>query len=296
MKIIDCQKIRMNMLTEAKLELTKIYAKTGKEPKLVIVQVGDDPASNSYIKNKLKTGKECGVDVEHIKLSEDTTYSDLEKIVVAACEDRNVTGCMVQLPLPEHLKKYEQRLLDIIPWKKDVDGLSTKSMERLWTNKECLTPCTAEGVMRLLPENLEGKIVALLGRSNLVGKPLIKMLLDRNATPVICHSKTGATSMRNILMESDIVISAIGKPKYLNYSNFYTPTCIPNGTIKCKTIIDVGINRDENGKLCGDVAINTFAYTDCAITPVPKGVGSLTTAQLMLNVVKAYDLQRDKIS
>lgn len=289
MNIINCKDIRTQMLTEAKIELTKIFALTGKVLKLVVIQVGNDPASSTYIKNKIKTCDECGVECEHIKLPEDIKIGDLRKVVSAACEDNSVTGCMIQLPLPEHLKKYEHSLLDMIPWYKDVDGLCTDNVGRLWSDKPCITPATAQGVIRVLEnvlelEDFEGKDICVVGRSNLVGKPLVKLLEQKNATVTLCHSKTIDVSIHTRF--SDVVITAIGKPKYFNKDYFAKHKYFDN-----QVLIDVGINRDENGKLCGDIDIDLLKYYDVDITPVPGGVGLLTTAQLVLNVVKAYQLQ-----
>lgn len=283
MNIIDCKKVRQDMLTEAKLELTKIFALEGKVLKLVVIQIEGDPASDVYIRNKIKTCKECGIDCEHIKLPNDISIGNLKKIIIAASEDSKVNGVMLQLPLPEHLKQYEQTLLDSIPWNKDVDGLCTDNVGRLWNNKPCITPATAQGIMRLLPEDLSEQLVCVVGRSNLVGKPLVKLLMDRDATIEIMHSKTDWNDMYLSIESCDVFISAIGKPKYFKKSNLEDMY----GT----TIIDVGINRDENGKLCGDIDTESFENCKVNITPVPSGVGILTIAQLVLNIIKAYKFQ-----
>ena len=280
MNIIDCKKVRQDMLTEAKLELTKIFALEGKVLKLVVIQVEGDPASDVYIRNKIKTCEQVGIKCEHIKLPNDISVGNLRKVIVAASEDSKVHGVMLQLPLPDHLKQYEQSLLDTIPWNKDVDGLCTDNVGRLWNNKPCITPATAQGIMRLLPEDLSGKIACVVGRSNLVGKPLVKLLEERNATVVLCHSKTG--DLANCTLGSDIIITAIGKPKY------FSAYCAIDDY---QTWIDVGINRDENGKLCGDIDIDDFKNHEIDITPVPSGVGLLTVSQLILNIIKAYKFQ-----
>ena len=283
MNIIDCKKIRQDMLTEAKLELTKIFALEGKVLKLVVIQIEGDPASDVYIRNKIKTCEECGIECEHIKLPNDVSIGNLKKIIVAASEDSKVNGVMLQLPLPEHLKQYEQILLDTIPWYKDVDGLCTDNVGRLWSGKPCIAPATAQGVMRLLPEDLSEQLVCVVGRSNLVGKPLVKLLMDRDATIEIMHSKTDWNDMHLSIESCDVFISAIGKPKYFKKSNLEDMY----GT----TIIDVGINRDENGKLCGDIDTESFENCKVNITPVPSGVGILTVSQLILNIIKAYKFQ-----
>ena len=281
MKLIDCRAVREQILNEAKENMKSITD----EITLVVIQVEGDSASDVYIRNKKKTCEEIGIRCLHISYPNDIDFETLADKIQSISNDFTVDGVMLQLPLPEHLKPHEQQLLDLIPWYKDVDGLSTESIGRLWSGQECLVPCTAQGVMRLLPDDLSGKEVCVIGRSNLVGKPLIKLLEERNATVTLCHSKT--FYLRTNIEMADIVISAIGKPKFFNgyCANDF------------QTWIDVGINRDENGKLCGDVNIDTFENVNCEITPVPNGVGLLTTACLILNVIKAHKLfwrsQRD---
>lgn len=286
MNIIDCQKIREEILKEAKIKLTKIFGFKGIVTKLVIVQVEGDFASDIYIKNKIKTAEECGIEVEHIKLPNDIKLNDLRRVIISANNDMSVTGIMLQLPLPEHLKKYEQSVIDLISYKKDVDGLTTESVGRLWTNKSCLKPCTAEGVMRLLPQDLSGKTVVIINRSSLVGKPLIKMIIDKNGTPIVCHSKTNKGDLEHLIDYADIIITAVGIPKFINKENFSYEDK--------KIIIDVAINKLE-GKLCGDVdlkSIKEINNFEIDVTPTPNGTGILTTAQLMLNVALAYELQQ----
>ncbi len=290
MNLIDCKKIRAEMLEEAKQEV----AKFSRKPKLVVIQVGDDPASNVYIRNKLKTCEEVGIECVHMKLSEEFSVNDVEKVIYDAIYDLSVNAVMLQLPLPDHLKSHQQELLDIIPWYMDADGLATESIGRLWSGQKCLVPCTAEGIMHLLPEDLSGKNVCVIGRSALVGKPLIKLLLDRNATVNVCHSKSG--NLHQHVFSADIVITAIGKAKFFDsdYINYYYDEFLHDFfTDKKQTWIDVGINRDENGKLCGDIDTAAFEDTKCSITPVPGGIGTLTTAQLVLNVIQAYKMQNE---
>lgn len=275
------------MLTEAKHELEEIYALTLVRPKLVVVQVEGDAASDVYIRNKIKTCNECGIECEHVKLPSDSTVGVVYDTIKKYARDGNVYGLMLQLPLPKHLKPHQQELLDAIPWYMDVDGLSSESVGRLWTGQECITPATAQGIMRLLPEDMTYEDVCIIGRSNLVGKPLIKLLEERNATVTLCHSRTD--EVERLTKKADYVICAIGKPKYI--SNGYATSCY------LQTWIDVGINRDRDGKLCGDIDIDDFRdYEYASITPVPNGVGLLTTAQLVLNVVKAYKIQEKLFS
>lgn len=279
MKIIDCKSVRQQMLEEAKLEINKIHDKIGKKLKLVVIQVEGDSASDVYIRNKIKTCEECGVNYEHVKLPSDITVGDVYCTIKNYVLDESVHGLMLQLPLPEHLKPYQQDLLDAIPWYMDVDGLTTESIGKLWSGQDCITPATAQGIMRLLPEDLSGYNIAIINRSSLIGKPLAKLILDRNGTPIVCHSKTN--SIYTGMAYTDISITAMGRAKSVKYyEDFFND----------QMIIDAAICRDENGKLCGDIDIETFEDTDCSITPVPNGVGLLTTAQLILNLIKCYSL------
>lgn len=281
MNLIDCKPIRASILEEAKTGVEKIVANYGKIPKLVIVSVDGDDASRVYVRNKFKTAEEVGIACVHIVCPEDVGYSELEKVLIEHAIDSNTTALMLQLPLPDHLKKHQQQLLDLVPYFKDVDGLSTTSVGRLWSDQPCLVPCTAAGIMRILPEDLSGHKVCIINRSALIGKPLAKLVLSRNGTPVICHSKTH--SILGEANHSDILVTAMGKPKYIEYDEWLDDLMI----------VDAAICRDENGKLCGDINTKTFEGSNCSITPVPGGVGILTTAQLMLNVVKAFYLQHN---
>ena len=277
MKVIDCKSIREDMLTEARNKIASLPKKL----RLAIIQVDGDDASEVYIRNKIKTAESVGVECCKFKFSNNTSYEELSTFI-NYCNDRHdTTGVMLQLPLPDHLKQYERELLDMISWDKDVDGLSSDSVGRLWTDKPCITPATPTGLLRLLPRDLSHRKVTIINRSNLIGKPLIKMLLDRDATVEICHSKTPNINTR--FNRSDIVITGIGKPKY-----FYPAIGLG---FSGRIFIDCGISRDEDGKLCGDIDLKAFEKSDDSLTPVPGGIGILTTAQLMLNVIKAYELQ-----
>jgi methylenetetrahydrofolate dehydrogenase (NADP+)/methenyltetrahydrofolate cyclohydrolase len=282
MNIINCKEIRQRMLDEAKIKIHSIT----QQLKLVVLQVEGDAASDVYIRNKLKTCEEVGIICEHVKLNHDIDCVKLYEVIVKYSNDPTVTGLMLQLPLPDHLKPAERTLLDAIPYYKDVDALSTASIGRYSSGQPSITPATPQGIMQLLDQDLSGVNICILGRSQLVGKPLIQLLLNKNATVTVCHSKTD--SLQKHLSAADIVISAIGKAKFIKCLH-----CMDKyGTNHVKTIIDVGINRDENNKLCGDIDIDTFKYSQTNITPVPGGVGTLTTAQLVLNVIKAYELQK----
>lgn len=267
------------MLYEAKKQVDEIKRKYGDTLNLVVIQVGNNPASNVYVKNKVKVCDEVGIDSNVVKLPESATYEQVKKAIKQYNRDDNCHAILLQLPLPAHLKEYEQELIDMIYHKKDVDGLTSANMGKLWSGEYGITPCTPTGILRLLDTDLSGKVVTIVGRSKLAGNPLIKLLQDRNATVISCHSKTDELEAFTSL--SDIVITAIGKAKHFNWWYFEDDT----------TIIDVGINRDENGKLCGDVNIDSLEGYEVKVTPVPRGVGLLTTAQLMLNTIKCYKLQ-----
>lgn len=276
MNYIDCKSVRDKILEDVK-------SRNPGNLKLVIIQVEGDDASEVYIKNKIKTAESVGIDWEVIRCSNDITYEDLALLIGYHNNLSIVTGVMLQLPLPDHLKDREQDLLDCISWYKDVDGLSTESVGRLWSDLPCIVPATPGGIMHLLPEDLSGKNVTIVNRSKLIGRPLTKLSLDRNATVNVCHSKT--KSLYNHTQSADIVITGIGKPLYFFDLHFG----------KNQKWIDCGINRDENGKLCGDTDFGDFIddYDRISVTPVPGGVGILTTAQLMLNVIRAYELQKE---
>lgn len=282
MKIINCEKVREQMLTEAKLELTKIFAKTGQRLKLVVIQVGDDKASNTYIRNKITIGESCGINVEHIKLPSDINVGDLRKVIKSANDDYKVTSVLLQLPLPTHLKRYTQSLIDMIDCTKDCDGITTCNIGKLWSNKDAICPATAQGLLRL-SNNIANSDVVLIGRSNLCNIPLIKILEQKDCTVTLCHSKT--KDLKKYTKNADIVISAVGKPKIFDKSYFKDDA----------TIIDVGISYDDNGKISGDIDIESLKDTNISVTPTPKGSGLTTLGQLILNTIKCYKLQNGDI-
>lgn len=283
MKIIDCKNKKNETINYVKNETDNIFAETGKKLKLVVFQVEGDDASNVYIRNKKKLCDQCGIECEHVKLPNDVSASDLISKIKNANNDSDVTGIMVQLPLPDHLKKYEQEIIDTINWKKDVDGLTSESTGKLWTNQECIHPATAEGIMSVLDDDLSEKDVLVINRSKLIGKPLVKLLEERNATVTLAHSKTDRKDLILMIRRADIIITATGQPKWIAKHLFVTH--------RISTIIDCGMCRDENGKLCGDVDTESLEMLDVAVTVTPGGTGLLTTSQLMLNIVKAYKLQ-----
>ena len=248
-----------------------------RRPRLVIISVGDDPASKVYVRNKLRVAEEVGIIATHFPMTEDVDNDYVKDIIYEMNLDGNIDGIMVQLPLPEHLN--EREIIDAILPFKDVDGLTTVNIGSLRSGQDCLRPCTAQGVIDLLKYYdipMEGKDVTIVGRSNIVGKPLADLFMTEGATVTQCHSKTRDLEVDT--KRAEILVSAIGKPKFINddYVGF--------GAV----VIDVGINRDENGKLCGDVDYDDVWVKTRGITPVPGGVGPMTVAELMVNVVKAW--------
>jgi methylenetetrahydrofolate dehydrogenase (NADP+)/methenyltetrahydrofolate cyclohydrolase len=245
-----------------------------RKPKLVVVQVDHDKASNSYVNGKRNDSAEIGVIFEHVEIdSEKYSNEDLVEKLNELNADDNVDGIIVQLPIPD---KYNvEELQKCISPNKDVDGFRLDS---------CFKSCTPKGIIDWLKYNsynLIGKVVVVLGRSKIVGKPLINMLIDEGATVICCNSHT--EFIWKYTRKADLVISAIGKPKHFDFSNF---------DVYCEIIVDVGINRDENGKLCGDIDSTYFDkyLPNTYVTPVPNGVGLLTRTSLMQNVIEAYEL------
>ena len=274
--IIDGKEIKKQILDELKEEVSKLEIK----PSLVVIQVGDNDASNVYIKQKAKMADYVGYDYKHIKLSEDITTEEVVKIIDELNNDKKINGVMVQMPLPNHI---DTELVQnaVIP-SKDVDGLSDLNAGLLFHNKDALYSCTPYGVMELLKRykiQVEGRHVVVVGRSNLVGKPMSMMLTNAGATVTLCHSKT--VDLSKYTKDADILISCVGK------ANFITEKMVKEGSV----VIDVGITRSEFG-LCGDVKFDEVAPKTKYITPVPGGVGPMTVAMLGSNVLKAYYMQK----
>ena len=249
---------------------------------LAVILVGDDPASQVYVRNKIKACDEVGIKSFLCKLPAESTFDEVAGTISYLNENPDVSGMILQLPLPKHLD--ENALLDLIDPDKDVDGCHYVQKGRLWTGRDSLVACTPYGVMKLLDYYnipLEGKNAVVIGRSNLVGKPLAQLLLDRNCTVTICHSRT--KNLAEITSRADIVCVAIGKAKFLKAD------MVKDGAV----VIDVGMDRDENGKLCGDVDFAGVAPKCSYITPVPGGVGPMTVTMLLANTVKAFKLMNN---
>ena len=275
--ILDGKVVAASIKEQLKEEIDAAVASGGRRPKLVIISVGDDPASKVYVRNKMKAAEEVGIEVEHTSYFDSIDGQDLVNVICDYNDNSKVDGIMVQLPLPPHLD--ERAIIDAIDPAKDVDGLTTTNIGRLRSGQPCLKPCTAAGIIDLLKYyniRLDGKDVTIIGRSNIVGKPLADMMMAAGATVTQCHSRT--YSLASHTLHADIVVSAVGKPKFL-CDEFLNPG---------QVIIDVGINRDENGKLCGDVDSHFLDPEDYSVTPVPGGVGPMTVAELMKNVVLAW--------
>ena len=249
---------------------------------LAVILVGDDPASQVYVRNKIKACDEVGIKSFLCKLPAESTFDEVAGTINYLNENLDVSGMILQLPLPKHLD--ENALIDLIDPDKDVDGCHYVQKGRLWTGRDSLVACTPYGVMKLLDYYnipLEGKNAVVIGRSNLVGKPLAQLLLDRNCTVTICHSRT--KNLAEITARADIVCVAIGKAKFLKAD------MVKDGAV----VIDVGMDRDENGKLCGDVDFADVAPKCSYITPVPGGVGPMTVTMLLANTVKAFKLMNN---
>lgn len=257
----------------------------GIRPGLAVVMVGDNPASAVYVRNKNKACEELGFHSVMELLPADTSKEALLAVIDRLNKDMSIHGILVQLPLPAGLSEAEQEVLNRISPDKDVDGFHPVNVGRLSTGQDALAPCTPAGCVRMLEYAdipMDGKNAVIIGRSNIVGKPMAQLLLAKNATVTICHSHT--KNLAEITKQADILVAAIGKPK------FVTADMVKPGA----TVIDVGINRIEPKKLVGDVDFEAVSEVAGAITPVPGGVGLLTVAMLMQNVVTAAKMQRGK--
>ena len=246
-------------------------------PSLAVIQIGDDDASNVYIKNKEKSCSDVGIYFRHFKFDSDTPELSIINKIKELNNDEYVNGIIVQLPIPE--KYNEKRILNTIINSKDVDGLTDINTGRLVNGKKTLVPCTPLGIITLLKKyeiEIEGKNVVIIGRSKLVGRPLASLMLNENATVTICHSKTN--NLENYTKDADIIIVAAGCPKLL------TGDMVKKGVV----VVDVGINR-VNDKLCGDVDFDSVSKKASYITPVPGGVGPMTIASLLSNVMMCYN-------
>lgn len=274
-QIINGKEIAQMIKDEMRLEVEELK-KVGKSCCLAVIQVGEDPASTVYVSNKKKACAYIGIDSLSYELSETTTEEELLALIDKLNMDEAVHGILCQLPLPRHIN--EKTILNRISPKKDVDGFHPQNVGALVVGDFGFVSCTPAGIIELLKRSnveMEGKNCVVIGRSNIVGKPMALLMLRENATVTICHSKT--KNLKEICKEADILIVAIGKPK------FVTKDYIKEGAV----VIDVGIHRDENNKLCGDVDYADVESLCSAITPVPGGVGPMTICMLMKNCLEA---------
>ena len=272
---IDGLKIAAEVKAEIKEETDKLK-EIDITPCLAVVLVGDDPASKIYVSNKQKACEEVGIKSVSYMLPEDTEQEELEELIESLNESGEINGILVQLPLPAHMD--EDRVLNLISRKKDVDCFHPYNVGRLWTGNPLFLPCTPAGIIELIKRSgfeIAGKDCVVIGRSNIVGKPVSALLQMENGTVTMCHSKT--KNLPEICRRADIIVVATGK------INTLTADMVKEGAV----IIDVGINRLENGKLCGDADYESISKKGVAMTPVPGGVGPMTIAMLMKNCIKA---------
>lgn len=273
-QLIDGKRISQEIKDELKIEVQKMKEQ-GISVCLAVVQVGNDPASTVYVRNKKKACAYVGIESRAYELPEETTEEELVKLVEELNQDDTVNGILVQLPLPRHIN--EDRIIRTISPEKDVDGFHPVSVGRLWIGEKGFVSCTPAGIIQLLKRSgieIEGKNCVIVGRSNIVGKPMAALLLRENGTVTVTHSRT--KNLSEVTSKADILIAAIGKARFI------TAEYVKDGAV----VIDVGMNRDEEGHLCGDVDFKDVEAKVSAITPVPGGVGPMTIAMLMNNCVE----------
>ncbi len=276
-QIIDGKQLAASIKEKLARDVIRLQAQYGRVPSLVVILVGDNPASQSYVKGKIKAAEVVGINSQLLTfpadLSEEALLSEIDRLN----NDDAVDGILVQLPLPKHIS--EDKVISAIAAEKDVDGFHPTNVAKLWLGEKCLLPCTPKGIMRMIELTgiqTSGATAVVIGRSNIVGKPIAKLLLDANATVVMTHSRT--KNMTEITRQADILVVAIGKP------NFVTAEYLKPGAV----VIDVGINRKDDGKLCGDVDFEAAKDIAGWLTPVPGGVGPMTIAMLMENTVECF--------
>ncbi len=272
--ILDGKKLRDKILSELKLKIDNFETK----PKLVVILVGENPASKIYVNNKKKTAEKLGIISSVIQYPANITEKELLDKIKELNADKSVTAILVQLPLPEHISK--ENVMNTISPEKDVDGFTPYNFGKLFSGEiPTVYPCTPKGIILLLKEydiEIEGKHVVIVGRSNIVGRPLSQMMLNENATVTVCHSRT--KNLTDIIKTADIVVSAVGK-------NIIKGEMLKNDCV----IVDVGIFKDENGKTRGDVDFESASQIASYISPVPGGVGPMTITSLMLNTVELFE-------
>ena len=277
--ILDGKKLRDKILEELRIQIDKFE----KKPTLVVILVGDNPASKIYVNNKKKIAEKIGINSTVINYSSNVTEQEKLSKIEELNNDKNITAILVQLPLPDNISK--EKIINAISPSKDVDGFTPYNFGKLFSGeKPIVYPCTPKGVLLLLDEyeiNLEGKHAVVIGRSNIVGRPMAQMLLNRNATVTICHSKT--KNLSDIIKTADVVISAVGK-------NIIKGEMLKSDCV----VVDVGIFKDNNGKTRGDVDFESASKIASYISPVPGGIGPMTITSLMLNTVELFAKHSEK--
>lgn len=282
--ILDGKALAARLKAEMAVQTATFEEKYGRIPALAVIIVGENPASTTYVRNKIKACAETGIRSIHIALPEEVSEAELLGRIQELNEAADVDGILVQLPLPKHID--EHKVINAIAPEKDVDGFHPRNVAGLWLDEDCTVACTPKGVMHLIRESgieLSGKRAVVVGRSNIVGKPVAKLLLDANATVTIAHSRT--KDLAAVCREADVLVVAVGRPKMVNGS------MIKDGAV----VIDVGINRIQvetpeglKSKLCGDVDYESAAGKASWITPVPGGVGPMTICELMSNTIDCF--------
>lgn len=279
-KIIDGKQISLDIKNELKEKVAK-YKEQGIEITLAVVKAGNDPASAVYVRNKEKACEYVGINSKTLALPEETTEEELLNVVKKLNEDKSVNGILVQLPLPKHID--ESKVLLTIDSTKDVDGFHPVNVGKMVIGEDTFLPCTPAGIIEMIKRtdiDIEGKECVVIGRSNIVGKPMAMLMLKENATVTIAHSRT--KDLKEVTKRADIIVAAIGKAK------FVTADYVKEGAV----VIDVGMDRDENGKLCGDVDFESVSKVASAITPVPGGVGPMTVTMLLVNCLRSVELNK----
>lgn len=283
--IIDGKALSQSLKEGMREKVAALNAEYGRKPSLAVIIVGDNPASRSYVRGKIKAAEFVGMDSRLIELPEDVSEESLVDCIGRLNEDAGVDGVLVQLPLPKHIN--EDRVIDAISLDKDVDGFHPGNVSNLWLGRKCTVPCTPKGIIRLIESTgveISGKRAVVVGRSNIVGKPVAKLLLDRNATVTIAHSRT--ENLASVCRDADILVAAVGRPSMIG-ADMVKPGAI---------VIDVGINRvqvmNEDGtpgsRIVGDVDFESVSKVAGYITPVPGGVGPMTIAMLMENTIECF--------
>ena len=281
--IIDGKRISDSLKEAMKAQVVELERQYGRRPGLAVIIVGENPASQVYVRNKVRAAEFVGLRSVQITLPEATTEADLLAQIRTLNDDPAIDGVLVQLPLPAHID--EEKVIDTIALDKDVDGFHPGNVGALWLGKPCTLPCTPKGCLHLIQSTgveLRGALAVVIGRSNIVGKPMAKLLLDQHATVVMAHSRT--RNLGELTRQADIIVAAVGK------RNLVTADMVKPGAV----VIDVGMNRDDEGRLCGDVDFAGVKEVAGYITPVPGGVGPMTITMLIQNTLDSFIKRESK--